>query len=254
MRPSKLFLLLLALPLGLAACGGGGSGGSDAPTEAGASPGSFGGTVDLVHEELASPTRSGTVALSSDGIRNFAPPTAIEPLLVGSFGVFNLPVPGAPPSFVVNYRTVLEFDLSAIPEGSEIVEAWIITSQTNIEGVPYDRLGGVVLVDHVDLGETVSGADYDSTPLRVGVGVISDGPTVGDRRVDVTEAVRDDWRDGRTRSAYRLRFPIEGASIVERDLAVFQDPLDARSLFMRQPLLGISYRPARGTPGLVPAR
>ncbi len=58
------------------------------------------------------------------------------------------------------------FDLSGLPEGLEqVYDARFFAYATGVEGAPYNDLGGWLLLDHVDYGDSLDGSDFDLDPL-----------------------------------------------------------------------------------------
>lgn len=100
------------------------------------------------------------------------------------------------------------FNISAIPGGSVIVEAYFRVGQELISGSPYANLGGQVMVDHLDLGAALDPADYTSPAMfTAGVAVLSTDPGITQKSANVTAAVQADVNAGRPRTDLRLRFP-----------------------------------------------
>lgn len=181
-------LLTLSLLSPLAACGG--SGGIV-----------LGAANDTVYATAA---RSGYVIHDGIGVVNVlsGPATA---LTVGDNHTGN------------RARAFVSFDLSFLPIGAEVLSAELITSQTNVVGDPYTHLGNL-MVDHVNLGASLDGADYAiGNNFALNIAVLSTTPTLELKSADVTNEVRDDLDLGRTESEFRLRFVVPTANPGQAD-------------------------------------
>jgi hypothetical protein len=170
--------LVLGIALLLACCGGGGGGGGDEP---------------LYTAFHAAPEYDG-VALSSGSVF-FRPEEAF---------IFTGDLEG---SYSPGYRgrQVFAFHLGTPPVGVRVLRAELRLYQAVVEGSPFEKNGDVV-VDHVDYVRDPGPDTYDGQNLTRNVGTLSEGPALGLRTLDVTEAVRDDLAAGRPWSQFRTRF------------------------------------------------
>ncbi len=58
------------------------------------------------------------------------------------------------------------FALTGLPEDlEEVYDARFFAYATGVEGTPYNDLGGWLLLDHVDYGDSLDGSDFDLAPL-----------------------------------------------------------------------------------------
>ena len=83
---------------------------------------------------------------------------------------------------------------------------------------PYPLFYGVELpciMDHIDYGYELDVSDWtkgdpgDPGTLHTNIGIISDSAEVGYRYLDITDYVREDYRDGRDKTQYRIHFEID---------------------------------------------
>lgn len=105
-------------------------------------------------------------------------------------------------------RGFVSFDLSSLPSGIAIEKATLKLYQTGKTGNPYG-VGGSLLVDHIDYGDSLGDDDFDRGPLASNIGTISGNDTVEWKSLEVTDRVKDDLANGRGRSQFRLRFTTE---------------------------------------------
>ena len=133
------------------------------------------------------------------------------------------------------------FNVAAIPQGSQIVEATFRVGQRTVVNSPFASLGGQVLVDHVELGAALDPADYVPTVYAMNVAVLSTSPAAGQRSASIRSAVQADVSAGRTHTDIRLRFPTptNGNGLV--DDVEFNNQADGAGTGLR-PILEITYR------------
>ena len=192
MRPSRILprlshsLLSTALALtasfSLLACGGGG----------GAGPSQLGDIVILSTPDLDGPVSNEAVGTAAD-----------QRPEVGQAG--SDPVHG-----------LFSFDLGQVPTGGFIVSATLKLSSIGITGSPGPRLGGMLVIDQLNYGAVFpTELDLITDIPQSGVALWDDITTLGPRTFDVTEQVRADRANGRTRSQYQVRGLIrsDGAAI-----------------------------------------
>lgn len=122
-------------------------------------------------------------------------------------------------------RGYISFDLPEIPEGYLIDSVFVRLDQihsygNNEPGVfpIWDVAGGdtmFCIMDHIDYGNSLDTVDWtagdpgDPQTLHTNIGVISDSAENGYRYLGVTEYVQDDYNNSRSKSQYRIYFPIE---------------------------------------------
>ncbi len=106
----------------------------------------------------------------------------------------------------IGVRGFLSFDISSIPPGSNIISSTLRNYQEAVIGTPYTDLGNVI-VDHLDYGATLDGADYNLAALQDNIGILSNNASIEFKTLNVTARLQDDINNGRTRSQYRMLFP-----------------------------------------------
>jgi len=121
-------------------------------------------------------------------------------------------------------RAYVSFELPQIPDGYEIDSVYIRLYQNHCAGNEYpgfpiwDVPGGdtmFCIMDHIDYGNELDVSDWtkgdsgDSGTIHTNIGVISDSAEYGYRYFDITPYVIDDYTNGRDKTQYRIRFPIE---------------------------------------------
>ena len=192
MRPSQILprlshsllssVLALTACFSLLACGGGGAAG----------PAALGDIVILSTPDLDGPVSNPALGTAS----NQRPD-------VGQAGPD--PVHG-----------LFSFDLGQVPTGGFIVSATLKLSSIGITGNPAQRLGGMLVIDQLNYGAVFPSELDEITDIpQSGVALWDDITMLGPRTFDVTEQVRADRADGRTRSQYQVRGLIrsDGAAI-----------------------------------------
>jgi len=101
------------------------------------------------------------------------------------------------------YKGFISFELDALPEGAQSVEAALTLEITGISGNPFGGLGGLVL-EHARFD--VIGAEAFSANALDEMGLIANGGGTGTLvSADVASAFRAD-RGERAMTQYRLRF------------------------------------------------
>lgn len=119
-------------------------------------------------------------------------------------------------------RGFVGFLLDDIPGGVTIESARLRLYQGQVIGDPFG-VGGSVVVDHLDYGETLENDDYDAAVLVSSFAVLSGDSGLGWREIDVTERVRDDITASRARSEYRLHLTTEEVGgTAEGDFVYFE--------------------------------
>jgi hypothetical protein len=105
-------------------------------------------------------------------------------------------------------RGFVSFDISAIPAGKTVTEATLRLYQIETVGTPYASLGKL-LVDHLNYGVSLDSSDYGVSAITSDYVTLTTNPTAEWKDAIVTEAVKNDLSEGRTRSQYRLHFETE---------------------------------------------
>lgn len=105
-------------------------------------------------------------------------------------------------------RGFVSFDLASLPSGITVEKATLRIYQTSIIGNPYG-VGGNLLVDHLDYGDSLGDDDYNRSSLSSNIGTLSSNATVEWKELEITDRLRNDLTSGRSRSQYRLHFTTE---------------------------------------------
>jgi len=105
-------------------------------------------------------------------------------------------------------RGFVSFDIDGIPEGATITEATLKLYQVRAIGNPYTA-SGVLEVDHLTYGDTLDGSDYSMAALLSGFATLSKNKTTGWKETAVTNAVKDDVANARSKSQFRIHFETE---------------------------------------------
>jgi hypothetical protein len=105
-------------------------------------------------------------------------------------------------------RGFVSFDIDGIPEGATITEVSIKLYQVRVVGNPYSE-GGVLEVDHLTYGDTLEGGDYSTAALLSGFATLSENKNTGWKETTVTNAVKDDIANARSKSQFRIHFETE---------------------------------------------
>ncbi|MGE0193453.1 MAG: hypothetical protein AB7T63_15595 [Planctomycetota bacterium] len=136
---------------------------------------------------------------------------------------------------------LLSFSLQDLPSGAEVESATLGIHQLDETfGTPYADLG-VVVVDSVDLGAGVDGADAASAALIPLLGTLSTSVAPGERTLDVTAAVLADVAALRTRSEFRIRFFLATDGDGQQDTVQIRETGGSGS--GAPPTLVVVYRP-----------
>ncbi|KKQ74434.1 MAG: hypothetical protein US96_C0032G0013 [Candidatus Woesebacteria bacterium GW2011_GWB1_38_5b] len=105
-------------------------------------------------------------------------------------------------------RGFVSFDLSSLPDKISVESANLRIYQTHMSGDPYSA-GGTLKIDHMEFGEVLDGNDYALAPLQTNLATLSPNANIEWKEVDVTQALKEDIKNSRLRSQYRLRFSLE---------------------------------------------
>lgn len=105
-------------------------------------------------------------------------------------------------------RGFASFDLSDLPQGATVTEATLRLYQYDTTGSPYG-VGGNLLVDHLTYGDALDSTDYAMPALVSGFTTLTKNSSLEWKDADVTDQVKDDVANARTRSQFRIHFTTE---------------------------------------------
>jgi len=105
-------------------------------------------------------------------------------------------------------RGFVSFDITGIPAGATIEKATLRLYQAKIIGDPYG-VGSSLKVDHLDYGDSLGNEDYSAGSISSSFTTLTANSTLEWKDVDVTDRLKDDIANGRSRSQYRTHFAIE---------------------------------------------
>lgn len=105
-------------------------------------------------------------------------------------------------------RGFVSFDITSIPAGKTIELATLRLYQTEVVGDPYGSLGSLRL-DHLNYGDSLEGSDYDASSISASFATLTSNAAVEWKDANVTDRLKDDIANSRSRSQYRLRFTTE---------------------------------------------
>lgn len=108
------------------------------------------------------------------------------------------------------HRGFVSFDLSTLPEGATITEATLRIYQYKTVGDPYG-VGGKVVVDHLDYGDSLGNEDYSSAAILSSFVTLTQNDVIEWKDAEVTDRVVDDIDNNRGRSQYRIHHETESA-------------------------------------------
>ena len=132
----------------------------------------------------------------------------------------NGPMVGSPPYELV-IRGFLSFSLGDIPGGGTVEKATLRIYQARLAGNPY-AADNELIVDHLNYGTTLDDADYNRTALSSNIGTITKNAALEWKDLDVTDEVKNDWANDRSRSQFRIRFSSETDGNGSEDIAYFE--------------------------------
>lgn len=119
-------------------------------------------------------------------------------------------------------RGFVSFDLSDIPSGVTVKEATLRLYQAKVIGNPYTA-GGSIKVDHLTYGDSLDNSDYSLAALSSSFITLTSNATLEWKDADVTDRVKDDLANARSRSQYRIHFQTETTGgDVTGDFAYFE--------------------------------
>ena len=100
----------------------------------------------------------------------------------------------------------VRFDLSVLPAGASVVDATLPLTQAAPTATHYADLGGMLRVDHVEVGAALDQSDFSATSLFLNYGTISMDTTLEVKTLGVSTLVARDLADGRTTTDFRFSF------------------------------------------------
>ena len=119
-------------------------------------------------------------------------------------------------------RGFVSFDLGDIPSGATITEASLRLYQNEIKGNPYG-VGGALKIDHLTYGDSLDSSDYGLAALSSSFTTLTSNAVKEWKDASVTDMVKDDVANARSRSQYRIHFQIESTGgDVNGDFAYFE--------------------------------
>lgn len=126
-------------------------------------------------------------------------------------------------------RGFVSFELSGIPTGATVTEATLRLYQAKIIGNPYG-VGGSVKVDHLTYGDSLDDADYSAAALSSSFTTLTGNATLEWKDANVTDRVKDDFANGRSKSQFRVHFQIENTGgDATGDFAYFEAPENSQN-------------------------
>jgi hypothetical protein len=182
------------------------------------------------------PLEPGTVELQSIANLNGS--------VASSNGAINLPMVGDTDFGVQGnvYRSFYSFALSGIPSGATITNDRLQLYLALNSGNPFTNHGNVI-VDSVDYGNSLDGADFNCPTLQSNIGTIADNGTVEYKSLNVTSSVLDDMSNSRTYSQFRLRFSLlESDTDSESEFVEFTDAKDSFFHINKPPKMVVDYK------------
>ncbi|QQS39386.1 DNRLRE domain-containing protein [Candidatus Woesebacteria bacterium] len=102
-------------------------------------------------------------------------------------------------------RGFVSFDLTVIPTGVTVKAASLRLYQIKTTENPYATIGDLRL-DHLNYGDSLDAQDYSLPAFVSNFATISTSKNIGWKEADVTNAVRDDFANGRGQSQFRIHF------------------------------------------------
>ena len=119
-------------------------------------------------------------------------------------------------------RGFVSFDLSEIPAGAVIKEVNLRLYQAKIIGNPYG-VGGSLKIDHINFGDSLDNPDYGLAALSSSFITLTSNNVIEWKDAIVTDQVKDDLANARSRSQFRIHFQTENTGgDVTGDFAYFE--------------------------------
>ncbi len=137
------------------------------------------------------------------------------------------------------FRMFYCFPLDEIPEGVTVTSVTLRVFQLSTLGTPYEDLGPL-LVDHVDPGEHLDAADFSGGTITSNLGELARGFGRNYANLGVADAVSRDRAAGRSRSWFRLRFPVDSNRDRGSDVVLLDDGEGSRGT-QQVPMLEVRY-------------
>ncbi|KKU63363.1 MAG: hypothetical protein UX87_C0026G0005 [Candidatus Amesbacteria bacterium GW2011_GWA1_47_16] len=125
------------------------------------------------------------------------------------------------PAYELVIRGFTGFDIpTAVLSGKTIESAVLRLYQYKVTGTPYSG-GNKIIVDHLDYGDSLEGADYSATAISSGIATLTANAVIEWKDAEVTSALKADLSAGHSRSQYRLRLSTETDGSGTEDVAYF---------------------------------
>jgi hypothetical protein len=105
-------------------------------------------------------------------------------------------------------RGFVSFNISDIPSGATIILATLRLYQTQIIGNPYS-VSESLKVDHLTFGDSLDASDYGAAALSSSFTTLSQSKVIEWKEIEVSNAVKDDIANARTKSQFRIHFRTE---------------------------------------------
>ncbi len=142
---------------------------------------------------------------------------------------------------VAVFRGFISFDLTSLPSNITIEKAILKISQVGKVGNPY-LVGGTVVIDHLDYGSSLESSDYNRLAIKTHIGVLSDNDVSGEKKVEVTDSIKNDLYYKRQNSQYRLRFSTETVGGKSSGDIVYFEPQENLYQGSKPPQLEITFK------------
>jgi len=138
-------------------------------------------------------------------------------------------------------RGFVSFDLSELPNSAKIKSAAIRLYQTQVDGNPY-QIAGSIKIDHLTFGNSLDEDDYTLAALTSNLATLANNKTLEWKEANVTEAVKDDIANARSKSQFRFHFIDETkGENAEGDFAYFDSANNYEENSGHLPELVIEY-------------
>ncbi len=120
-------------------------------------------------------------------------------------------------------RGFISFDIADIPTGAIITEATLRLYQGKApSGNPYS-VGGSIKIDHLTYGDSLDNTDYGLPALSSSFTTLTNNAAIEWKDAIVTDRLKDDISNARSRSQYRIHFQTEATGgDVTGDFAYFE--------------------------------
>jgi hypothetical protein len=101
-------------------------------------------------------------------------------------------------------RSLVTFDITAIPSGATILDARLVLDQCATAGTPFAGAARIV-VDHLPAATAPDSSTFDAAPVTPAVAILPADASPGRRTVRVTTSVLRDYSGLRALTQFRLR-------------------------------------------------